>query len=122
MNPLLRDFSFAENANRFTKNLQQNPFVNDYMKFINVIKYQHKPGGVFMKFSYQMLDKYLNATSPEEAVARHVEFYYISPLLVRSIFSRSLLYLKNKQKPKLAEGIIKDIQQLNLGYGWEALP
>ena len=34
MNPLLRDFSFAENANRFTKNLQQNPFVNDYMKFI----------------------------------------------------------------------------------------
>ena len=114
MNPLLKGFSFEKNADKFKESFKRNPFIFDYIKFVNVIKQQHKPGKWFEKFHFQMQDKALNKKSPEEAVGRHVEFYYTAPLLAQSIFSRTLLYLKNQQKPDLAKKINKDIQQLAL--------
>ena len=117
MNPLLRDFSFAENANKFLKNFRQDPFIINFSRFIDVLKQQRSAGNHFVKFKLHMQDKILNGLSAEEAVGRHVDFYYMAPLLRRSIFSRTVLYLKIRQKPKLANRIIKDIEQLNLNYG-----
>ena len=116
MNPLLKGFSFKKNADEFNKIFKKNPFLFDYIKFVDVIKQQHKPGQWFEKFHFQMQDKALNIKSQEEAVGRHIEFYYTAPLLAQSIFSRTLLYLKNKQKPQLAKKINKHVQQLALLY------
>ena len=114
MNPRLKTFSFKKNADKFKESFKKNPFISDYIKFVDVIRQQHKPGKWFEKFRFQMLDKTLNTKSPEEAVGRHIDFYYTTPLLAQSIFSRTLLYLKNQQKPDLAKKINKDIQQLAL--------
>ena len=63
--------------------------------------------------------KALNIKSQEEAVGRHVEFYYTAPLLAQSIFSRTLLYLKSKQKPQLTKKINKHIQHLALLHSFK---
>jgi len=63
----------------------------------------------------------LNKKSPEEAIARHLEFYYLAPLLARSIFSKTASHLKGRQEPGLAEKIIKKNRQLATQNGLNAL-
>jgi hypothetical protein len=116
MNPRLKTFSFKKNADKFKESFKKNPFISDYIKFVDVIKQQHKPGKWFEKFRFQMLDKTLNTKSPEEAVGQHIEFYYTTPLLVQSIFSRTLLYLKSQQKPQLVRKVNKRVQRLALHH------
>ena len=121
INPLLRDFSFTKNANRFLKKFQRDPFVIDHMRFVNLIYREHAPGNHFVKYNFHLLAENLNKKSPEEAIARHVEFYYLAPLLSRSIFSRTASYLKGRQKPDLAEKIIKKNRQLATQNGLNVL-
>ena len=121
INPLLRDFSFTKNANRFLKKFQRDPFVIDHMRFVNLIYREHTPGNHFMKYNFHLSAEMLNKKSPEEAIARHVEFYYLAPLLSRSIFSRTASYLKGRQEPDLAEKIIKKNRQLATQNGLNAL-
>ncbi|MCH2677742.1 MAG: SGNH/GDSL hydrolase family protein [Alphaproteobacteria bacterium] len=121
INPLLRDFSFTKNANRFLKKFQRDPFVIDHMRFVNLIYREHAPGGHFMKYNFHLSAEYLDKKSPEEAIARHMEFYYLAPLLARSIFSRTASYLKGRQEPDLAEKIIKKNRQLATQNGLNAL-
>ena len=59
--------------------------------------------------------------SPEEAIARHVEFYYLAPLLAHSIFSKTGSYLKNRQEPSLANKIINKTRQLITQNGLNSL-
>lgn len=122
INPLLRDFSFTKNANRFLKNFRQDPFIFDFRKFVNFIKRDYVPGAHFMKYKFHLSVGYLNGKSSEEAIARHVEFYYFAPLLSRSIFSRTASYLKGRQEPDLAEKIIKKNRQLATQNGLNVLP
>ena len=119
MNPLLKGFYFKKNADQFEENFKKNPFIYDYANFINALKKPHQPDRRFFKFHFEMQDKALNKKSPEEALGHHIEFYYTTPLLAQSIFSRTLLYLKNQQKPELAKKINKDIQQLALLHNFK---
>jgi lysophospholipase L1-like esterase len=121
INPLLKDFSFIENSNNFLKNFRKDPFVIDYMRFVNLISREHSPGGYFMKYNIHLSAEYLNKKSPEEATAHYEEFYYLSPLLARSIFSKTASYLNNRQKPDLANKIIKKTEQLITQNGLNAL-
>ena len=121
INPLLRDFSFTKNANRFLKKFQRDPFVIDHMQFVSLISREHAPGGHFMKYNFHLSAEYLDKKSPEEAITRHVEFYYLAPLLARSIFSRTASYLKGRQEPDLAEKIIKKNRQLATQNGLNVL-
>ena len=121
INPLLRDFSFTKNANRFLKKFQRDPFVIDHMRFVNLIYREHAPGGHFMKYNFQLSAENLDKKSPEEAIALHMEFYYLAPLLSRSIFSRTASYLKGRQEPDLAEKIIKKNRQLATQNGLNVL-
>jgi len=121
INPLLRDFSFTKNANRFLKKFQRDPFVIDHMRFVNLIYREHAPGNHFIKYNFHLSAENLNKKSPEEAIARHVEFYYLAPLLSRSIFSRTASYLKGRQEPDLAEKIIKKNRQLTTQNGLNSL-
>ena len=121
INPLLRDFSFTKNANRFLKKFQRDPFVIDHMRFVNLIYREHAPGNHFVKYNFHLLAENLNKKSPEEAIARHVEFYYLAPLLSRSIFSRTASYLKGRQEPDLANEIINKTQQLITQNGLNSL-
>ena len=114
MNPLLKGFSFKKNADQFEEKFKKNPFIYDYANFFDALKKPHQPDRRFLEFYFEMQDKSLNKKSPEEALGRHIEFYYTTPLLAQSIFSRTLLYLKNQQKAELAKKINKDIQQLAL--------
>jgi hypothetical protein len=121
INPLLRDFSFTKNANRFLKKFQRDPFVIDYIRFINLINLEYSPGGHFMKYNFHLSAEYLDKKSPEEAIARHVEFYYLAPLLARSIFSKTASYLKNRQEPGLANEIVNKNRQLITQNGLNSL-
>ena len=121
INPLLRDFSFIKNSTKFLKNFRQDPFIFDFRKFIDFIKRDYVPGAHFMKFNFHLSAEYLDKKSPEEAIARHVEFYYLAPLLARSIFSRTVSYLKNRQEPDLANKIVKKTRQLITQNGLNAL-
>jgi len=121
VNPLLKDFSFTKNSTKFLKNFRRDPFIFDFRKFVNFIKRDYVPGAHFMKYNFHLSVGYLNGKSPEEAIARHVEFYYFAPLLSRSIFSRTASYLKGRQEPDLAEKIIKKNRQLATQNGLNAL-
>ena len=121
INPLLRDFSFTKSANRFLKKFQRDPFVIDHMSFVNLIYREHAPGGYFMKYNFHLSAEYLDKKSPEEGIARHVEFYYLAPLLARSIFSRTASYLKNRQELDLVNKIVKKTRQLITQNGLSAL-
>jgi len=121
INPLLKDFSFAKNSTKFLKNFRQDPFIFDFRKFVNLIKRDYVPGAHFMKYNFHLSVGYLNGKIPEEAIARHVEFYYFSPLLSRSIFSRTASYLKSRKEPDLAEKIIKKNRQLATQNGLNPL-
>ena len=121
INPLLRDFSFIKNANRFLKKFQRDPFVIDHMSFVNLIYREHAPGGHFMKYNFHLSAEYLDKKSPEEGIARHVEFYYLAPLLARSIFSRTASYLKNRQELDLVNKIVKKTRQLITQNGLSGL-
>ena len=103
------------------RKFQRDPFVIDYMQFVNLINREHAPGGHFFKYNFHLSAEYLDKKSPEEAIARHVEFYYLAPLLARSIFSRTASYLKGRQEPDLAEKIIKKNRQLATQNGLNAL-
>ena len=103
------------------KKFQKDPFVIDYVRFVNLINREHVPGGYFMKYNFHLSAEYLNEKSPEEAIARHVEFYYLAPLLARSIFSNAVSYLKNRQNHELAERIIKKTRQLTVQNGLSPL-
>ena len=74
-----------------------------------------------MKYNFHLSVGYLNGKIPEEAIARHVEFYYFAPLLSRSIFSRTASYLKSRKEPDLAEKIIKKNRQLATQNGLNPL-
>ena len=103
------------------KKFQRDPFVIDHMRFVNLIYREHAPGGHFMKYNFHLSAEYLDKKSPKEGIARHVEFYYLAPLLGRSIFSRTASYLKNRQEPDLANKIIKKTRQLVTQNGLNAL-
>ena len=103
------------------KKFQRDPFVIDYMQFVNLINREHAPGGHFFKYNFHLSAEYLDKKSPEEAIARHMEFYYFAPLLSRSIFSRTASYLKGRQEPDLAEKIIKKNRQLATQNGLNVL-
>ena len=103
------------------KKFQRDPFVIDYIRFINLINLEYSPGGHFMKYNFHLSAEYLDKKSPEEAIARHVEFYYLAPLLARSIFSKTASYLKNRQEPGLANEIINKNRQLITQNGLNAL-
>ena len=94
INPLLKDFSFIKNTNEFLKNFRQDPFIFDFRKFVDFVKRDYVPGAHFMKYNFHLSVGYLNKKSSEEAIARHMEFYYFAPLLARSIFSKTASYLK----------------------------
>jgi lysophospholipase L1-like esterase len=119
-NPLLKDFSFKKNANEFLKNFRQDPFIFDFKEFVNFINHEHVPGEYFMKYN-SLSTENLGKQSPEAVIARHVYFYYYTPLLGRSIFSRTASYLKNRQEPDLAEKIIKKTRQLITQNGLNSL-
>jgi hypothetical protein len=121
INPLLKNFSFIENSRNFLKNFRKDPFVIDYMRFVNLISREHSPGGYFMKYNFHLSAEYLKKKSEEEATAHYEEFYYLAPLLARSIFSKTASYLKNRQKPDLANKINKKTQQLITQNGLNAL-
>jgi lysophospholipase L1-like esterase len=122
INPLLKDFSFKRNSIEFMKNFRKDPFIFDFRKFVNFIKRDYVPGAHFMKYNFHLSVGYLNEKSPEEAIARHMEFYYFSPLLARSIFLRTASYLKNREQPGLANKIIKKTQQLITQNSLHVLP
>jgi tetratricopeptide (TPR) repeat protein len=122
INPLLKDFSFKRNSIEFMKNFKKDPFIFDFRKFVNFIKRDYVPGAHFMKYNFHLSVGYLNKKSPEEAIARHMEFYYFSPLLARSIFLRTASYLKNREQPGLANKIIKKTQQLITQNSLHMLP
>ena len=103
------------------KKFQRDPFVIDYMQFVNLISRGHAPGGHFFKYNFHLSAGYLDRKSPEEAIARHVEFYYLAPLLARSIFSRTASYLKSRKELDLAEKIIKKNRQLATQNGLNSL-
>jgi len=103
------------------KKFQRDPFVIDYMQFVNLINREHAPGGHFFKYNFYLSAEYLDKKSPEEAIARHVEFYYLAPLLARSIFSKTASYLKNRQEPGLANKIINKTRQLITQNGLNSL-
>ena len=103
------------------KKFQRDPFVIDYMQFVNLINREHAPGGHFMKYKFHLSSEYLDKKSPEEAVEHYVEFYYLAPLLSRSIFSRTASYLKNRQQLDLSEKIIKKTRQLTMQNGLNSL-
>ena len=103
------------------KKFQRDPFVVDYMSFVNLINREHAPGGHFMKYNFHLSAEYLDKKSPEEGIARHVEFYYLAPLLARSIFSRTASYLKNRQELDLVNKIVKKTRQLITQNGLSAL-
>jgi len=50
-----------------------------------------------------------------------VEFYYLAPLLARSIFSKTASYLKNRQEPGLANKTINKTRQLITQDGLNSL-
>ena len=103
------------------KKFQRDPFVIDHMSFVNLIYREHAPGGHFMKYNFHLSAEYLDKKSPEEGIARHVEFYYLAPLLARSIFSRTASYLKNRQELDLVNKIVKKTRQLITQNGLSAL-
>ena len=103
------------------RKFQRDPFVIDYMQFVNLINRGHAPGGHFFKYNFHLSAGYLDRKSPEEAIARHMEFYYFAPLLSRSIFSRTASYLKNRQEPGLANKITNKTRQLITQNGLNAL-
>ena len=103
------------------KKFQRDPFVIDYMQFVNLISRGHAPGGHFFKYNFHLSAGYLDRKSPEEAIARHVEFYYLAPLLACSIFSKTASYLKNRQEPGLANKIINKTRQLITQNGLNSL-
>ena len=74
-----------------------------------------------MKYNFHVLVGYLNGKTPEEAIARHMEFYYFAPLLSRSIFSRTASYLKSRKEPDLAEKIINKTRQIITQNGLNSL-
>ena len=76
----------------------------------------------FIDFGAFLLSaEYLDKKSPEEGIARHVEFYYLAPLLARSIFSRTASYLKNRQELDLVNKIVKKTRQLITQNGLSGL-
>jgi hypothetical protein len=91
------------------------------MSFVNLIYREHAPGGHFMKYNFHLSAEYLDKKSPEKGIARHVEFYYLAPLLARSIFSRTASYLKNRQEPGPANKIINKTRQLITQNGINSL-
>ena len=103
------------------KKFQRDSFVIDYMQFVNLINREHAPGGHFFKYNFHLSAEYLDKKSPEEAIASHVGFYYLAPLLARSIFSKTASYLKNRQEPGLANEIIKKNRQLATQNGLNVL-
>ena len=121
INPLLKDFSFIKNAKKFLKNFRQDPFIFNFRKFVEFVKRDYVPGAHFMKYNFHLSVGYLNKKSSEEAIARHIEFYYFAPLLARSIFSKTASYLKNRQEPDLAEKIIMKTRQLITQNGLKSL-
>ena len=121
INPLLKDFSFIKNTNKFLKNFRQDPFIFNFRKFVEFVKRDYVPGAHFMKYNFHLSVGYLNKKSSDEAIARHMEFYYFAPLLARSIFSKTASYLKNRQEPDLAEKIIMKTRQLITQNGLKSL-
>jgi hypothetical protein len=121
INPLLKDFSFIKNSTKFLKNFRRDPFIFDFREFVNFINREHVPGGYFMKYNFHLSAEYLDKKSPEEAIVRHMEFYYLAPLLARSMFSKTASYLKNRQEPGLANEIINKNRQLITQNGLNSL-
>ena len=121
INPLLSDFSFIKNVNRFLKQFQRDPFVIDPMRLFNFTYNARAPGVHYTTFNTHLSAEYLDKKLPGEAIGRHMEFYYLAPLLGRSIFSRAASYLKNRQEPDLANKIVKKTQQLITQNGLNSL-
>ena len=100
LNPLLKEFSFNKEVENFRGGIKGNSMISDLDEFINSFN-DEKPQGIYKSFKNTREAK-LSQQKPSQNVKEFFKAYYISPVLVRSIFERALDYLISINEFELA--------------------
>lgn len=105
LNPLLKKISFEKEKLIFKENYKRNPFIDDYLEFINILRQSSHPDYKFLVFhSILRSGKKLNETKKKIA-KQYIKFYLANPILGRSIFTSLINHLKLKNEHQFAQNL-----------------
>ena len=117
MNPLLNSSLFVESINK--RSIKDNKLFESLSDFLNAFK-NKPPAGIYKIFN-QLKKPLASKKNQSYNMARYYKAYYLTPLLVRSIFEDSIGYLKSAKKFKTALELIQKLKSAKPEYDFEKL-
>ena len=93
--------------------------IRDLDEFINSFN-EEMPQGVYQSFK-NIQETKLSQQKPSQSVKEFFKAYYISPILVRSIFERALNYLISINEFELALKLVAKLKTIKPEYDFEKI-
>jgi len=118
INPLLKNISFEKERLVFQKKYKRNPFIEDYLEFIQAIRQSSHPDHKFIEFNSLMESKKTSNEKKIMFIRKHIRFYWANPILGRSIFSSLANHLDLNNEHQLARELNAKTDLLEFPYGW----
>ena len=119
LNPLLQGFSFDKAVVNFRGSIKNFSMIRDLDEFINSLN-EEMPQGVYQSFK-NIQETKLSRQKPSQSVKEFFKAYYISPILVRSIFERALNYLISINEFELALKLVAKLKTIKPEYDFEKI-
>ncbi len=114
LNPLLNDPLLLELIRKHKNNFKNNPFFKSLPKFLKTLKNKF-PYGAYKQFNE--LKKPLTLTrNSADKIQAHLDAYYLTPLMVRSIFEDLIQYLISEKEFEMALEFIQKLKSLKPEY------
>ena len=119
LNPLLEEFSFDKEIEIFRGGIKGNSMISDLDEFINSFN-DENPQGIYKSFKNTRETK-LSQQKPSQNVKEFLKAYYISPVLVRSIFERALGYLISINELEFALKLVVKLKTIKPEYDFRKI-
>ena len=115
----MKEFSFDKEIEIFKGGIKGNSMISDLDEFINSFN-DENPQGIYKSFK-NTRETNLSQQKPSQNVKEFLKAYYISPVLVRSIFERALGYLISINELEFALKLVVKLKNIKPEYDFRKI-
>ena len=119
INPLMNDPLFFESLRGHKTNIKNNKFFKSLPDFRKTFK-NKLPYGAYEHFN-QLKEPLISKRNPSENIQIYFDAYYLTPLMVRSIFENSIQYLISVKEFEIALELIQKLKSIKPEYDFRKI-
>ena len=120
LNPKLRNISFEWNYQKFIKRTRPNPFMISLSRIIEIIKVSPSHIASYVYY-WSLKGKEFKKRDFKTNLELYLKLYYLSPLLVRSIFEDAVQYLIEKGERNSALELCRALKKMKPEYDFDRI-